>query len=151
MDARPPLQNSRPLQTNDVDHLIRSYGGSTLELEMERPKMKYGKRSQPFAQHLEELTRNNGSFRAEITFYRDCYQGSEKLMHEVTTITQDLLDQCIIGLLDNAAFGEIRGLVGTLYQSAENYRRLRQKALSDFVLLYKQNKFNLHIESENVV
>ena len=151
MDARPRLLHPRPLQTNDVDHLIRTYGGSTLALEMEEHQMKHTKCSRSIAQHLEDLTRKNGALRAEIAFYRECYQGSEKLMHGVTTITQDLLDQCIIGLLDNAAFGEIRELVGMLYQSAEEYRRLRQRALSQFICLYKQHRFNLHIESENLV
>jgi len=118
---------------------------------MEARAMTEGKRPQSNAQNIAFLARKNGALRAEVDFYRTCFQSSEKLMYEVTSVTQDLLDQCIIGLLDNAAFGEIRELVEMLHKSAENYRRQRQKALSQYVSLYKQDRFALYIESGTFV
>lgn len=42
-------------------------------------------------------------------------------MHNITSITQNLLNKYIIELLDNATLKEIRELVKALYRSAKDY------------------------------
>src|SRR5262245_58914740 len=100
----------RPLEINEIDHIIRCYGGRTIALEMEPGHMRKSKQSEPPVQHIDYLNHRNGELRLEATFYRECFKNAEQFKAKVAMLSQDLLHECIIRLLDDTAFEEIRNI-----------------------------------------
>lgn len=134
------MQNTprpRPLEVNDIDHTIRCHGGRTVATDMEPSRMFHSKRSEDIVQYIDFLNRRNGELRLEVTFYRDCYSYSEKFKETIAKISQDLLHECIIGLLDDTAFDEIRTISRSIIEAVEKLRGEQKKAFDTFVAPYR--------------
>lgn len=127
----------RPLEVNEIDHLLRCYGGSTVALEMEPTKMQQSKRPENIQRYLDTLSRDNGQLRLELAFYRDCFKHSERFKDTVSILSQDLFHECIIGLLDDAAIDDIKVLSEELHSAVEILRANQSKALSAFIAPYE--------------
>lgn len=127
----------RPLEANEIDHIIRCYGGQTIAIEMEPQCMQKSKQSRDAVQYIDFLNRRNGELRLELTFYRECYRHTEKFKQKITNISQDLLHACIIGLLDEMAFGEILGLSQAFVDAVDQLRDDQGEAFDTFVAPYK--------------
>ena len=137
MDLSQPSPRGRPLEVNEIDHALRRYGGSTVALEMEPMQMEHSKRRENIQQYLDSLSRKNGQLRLEITFYRECFKQAERFKDQVYGLSQNLLHECIIGLLDDAAFDEIRDISNSLHEALEVFRKKQKKAYRAFVAPYK--------------
>ncbi|KAL6152700.1 hypothetical protein ACJBU6_07886 [Exserohilum turcicum] len=110
----------RPLEANEIDHIIRCYGGQTIAIEMEPQCMQKSKQSRDAVQYIDFLNRRN-----------------EKFKQKITNISQDLLHACIIGLLDEMAFGEILGLSQAFVDAVDQLRDDQGEAFDAFVAPYK--------------
>jgi hypothetical protein len=130
----------RPLETNTIDHIVRCYGGQTIAIEMEPQYMQKSKQSRDLVHYIDFLNRRNGELRIELTFYRECYQHAEKFKGKIAETSQDLLHACIIGLLDEMAFDEIRDLSKALVDAVDQLRLDQEKAFNDFIAPYKASK-----------
>jgi hypothetical protein len=137
MDHPQPSPRRRPLEVNEIDHALRHYGGSTIALEMEPTHMEHSKRREDTQQYLDSLSRQNGQLRLEITFYRECFKHAERFKDQVYGLSQNLLHECIIGLLDDAAFDEIRNISNSLHDASELFRKKQKKAFKAFVVPYR--------------
>ncbi|KAF2818097.1 hypothetical protein CC86DRAFT_399403 [Ophiobolus disseminans] len=130
----------RPLEVNNIDHIIRCYGGRTIANDMEPNRMQHSKRSEDLTQYIDFLCRRNGELRLETTFYRKCFENAEKFKEKVVEISQDLLHQCIIGLLDDAAFDEIRDMSKSIVDAVEEFQNDQELAVDAFVAPYKGSR-----------
>jgi hypothetical protein len=133
----PPV---RPLEVNEVDHLVRCYGGRTIATDMEPSRMQHSKRNEDITQYIDFLNRRNGELRLEVTFYRECFKYAEKFKENVVEISQDLLHQCIIGLLDDTALDEIRNVSKLLVDAVEELHRDKKNAFDVFIAPYKGSR-----------
>jgi hypothetical protein len=134
------LPRGRPLETNSIDHIVRCYGGQTIAIEMEPQHMQKSKQSRDVVHYINFLNRRNGELRLELTFYRECYRHAEKFKEKIAEISQDLLHACIIGLLDEMAFDEIRDLSKAVVDAVDQLRHDQEKAFDDFIAPYKALK-----------
>jgi hypothetical protein len=134
------LPRGRPLETNSIDHIVRCYGGQTIAIEMEPRYMQNSKQPRDVVHYIDFLNRRNGELRLELTFYRECYRHAEKFKDEIAEVSQDLLHACIIGLLDEAAFGEIRDLSKAVVDAVDQLCHDQEKAFDDFIAPYKASK-----------
>jgi hypothetical protein len=134
------LPRGRPLETNSIDHIVRCYGGQTIAIEMEPWRMQKSKQSRDVVHYVNFLNRRNGELRLELTFYRECYRHAEKFKEKIAEISQDLLHACIIGLLDEMAFDEIRDLSKAVVDAVDQLRHDQDKAFDDFIAPYKASK-----------
>lgn len=133
--TKPP--RARPLETNPIDHIIRCYGGRTIALDMEPNYMDHAKRHEDLIQHINSLHKENGELRLEITFYRDCFQHAERFKDRIKSLSQDLLHECIIGLLDTTSFEEIRVISKHFLAAVDELRGSQKKAFDAFIAPYK--------------
>jgi hypothetical protein len=131
------LPHPRPFEVNNIDHAIRCYGGRTIATDMEPDRMQHSKRSEDITQYIDFLNRRNGELRLEATFYRKCYQNAEKFRDNIAKISQDLLHECIIGLLDDTAFDEIRAISKSIVDAVEESHRDEKNAFDAFVAPYR--------------
>lgn len=127
----------RPFETNSIDHIVRCYGGQTIAVEMEPQHMQKSKQSRDIFHYIDHLNRRNGELRLELTFYRECFRHAEKFKGKIAETSQDLLHACIIGLLDEMAFDEIRDLSKAVVDAIEQYRHDQEKAFDDFIAPYR--------------
>lgn len=95
--------------------------------------MQHSKRSEDMTQYIDFLNRRNGELRLEVTFYRPCFQNSERFRESIAELSQDLLHECIIGLLDDTAFEEVRAISKSLVKAVENLDTLNTEAFEAFV------------------
>jgi len=102
--------------------------------------MQKSKQSGDMAQYIDFLNRKNGELRLELTFYRECHQHAEKFRDKIGTISQDLLHACIVGLLDEAAFDEIRDLSKAIVDAVDELGRDQEDAFDAFIASYKAPK-----------
>ena len=105
---QPP--RGRPLEANDIDHIVRCYGGQTIAIEMEPHHMQKSKQSRDVTHYIDFLNRRNGELRWELTYYRESYRHTEKFKEKIAEISQDLLHACIVGLLKEKPFEKIQDL-----------------------------------------
>jgi hypothetical protein len=138
--AMKDLPRGRPLETNSIDHIVRCYGGQTIAIEMEPRYMHKSKQSRDVVHYMDFLNRRNGELRLELTFYRECYRHAEKFKEKIAGISQDLLHACIIGLLDEIAFDEIRDLSKAVVDAVDQLGHDQEKAFDDFIAPYKALK-----------
>jgi hypothetical protein len=134
------LPRGRPLEINNIDHIVRCYGGQTIAMEMEPRHMQKSKQSRDVVHYIDFLNRRNGELRLELTFYRECYRHAEKFKEKIAGISQDLLHECIIGLLDDLAFDEIRDLSKAVVDAVDQLCHDQEKAFDDFIAPYKASK-----------
>lgn len=137
--TKPP--RARPLEINPIDHIIRCYGGRTIALDMEPNYMNHAKRHKDWI-----LSQKNGEMRLEITFYRECFQHTEKFKDKITSLSQDLLHECIIGLLDTTSFEEIRILSKRFLAAVDELCESQKKALDAFIATYRSAHITPHPE-----
>lgn len=130
----------RPLEANNIDHIIRCYGGRTIAIDMEPHHMQKSKQPKDMIQYIDFLNRRNGELRLELTFYRECYQHAEKFKEKITGISQDLLQACIIGVLDGIDFGEIRDHSNAVSDAVDQYSYAQEQAFDAFIAPYKASK-----------
>jgi hypothetical protein len=102
--------------------------------------MKHSKRSEDITQYIDFLNRRNGELRLEATFYRECFQHTEKFKEKIVKISQDLLHECIIGLLDDTAFDEIRNISKAIVDAVEELRRDEKQAIDAFIAPYRGSR-----------
>jgi hypothetical protein len=133
----PNLPQSRPLEVNDIDHTIRCYGGRTIATDMEPIRMQHSKRPEDLTQYIDFLNRRNGELRLEATFYRECFTSTKKFEAKIVKISQDLLHECIIGLLDDTALDEIRNISKSIVDALEELSREEKEAFDAFIAPYK--------------
>ena len=76
----------------------------------------------------------------ELTFYRECYRHAEKFKDKVGTISQDLLHACIVGLLDETAFDEVRDLSKAVVDAVDQLRHDQEEAFDAFIAPYRAAK-----------
>lgn len=140
----------RPIEVNEIDHIIRCYGGQTIAIEMEPRCMQKSKQSRDVVQYIDFLNRRNGELRLELTFYRKCYRHAEKFKQKITDISQDLLCACIVGLLDEMAFNEILGLSQAVVNAIDQLRDDQGEAFDAFVAPYKalNNSKNTNVSKD---
>jgi hypothetical protein len=134
------LPRGRPLETNSIDHIVRCYGGRTIAIEMEPRHMQQSKQSRGVVRYIDFLNRRNGELRLELAFYRECYQHAENFKGKISETSQDLLHACIIGLLDEMAFDEIRDLSKALVDAVDQLRHNQEKAFDEFIAPFKASK-----------
>jgi hypothetical protein len=134
------LPHPRPFEVNDIDHAIRCYGGRTIATDMEPSRMQHSKRSEDITQYIDFLNRRNGELRLEATFYRECFKHATKFKGKVIHISQDLLHEYIISLLDDSALDEIREISKLLVDAVEEFSRDEKNALDEFIAPYKGSK-----------
>ncbi|EUC27562.1 hypothetical protein COCCADRAFT_9876 [Bipolaris zeicola 26-R-13] len=134
------VPRGRPLEANNVDHIVRCYGGQTIAIEMEPHHMQKSKQPRDLVQYIDFLNRRNGELRLELTFYRECYRHAEKFKEKITGISQDLLQACIIGVLDGIDFGEIRDLSNAISDSVDQFDYDHEQAFDAFIAPYKASK-----------
>jgi hypothetical protein len=134
-----PAMNDLP-RGRPLDHIVRCYGGQTIAMEMEPRHMKKSKQSRDVVHYIDFLNRRNGELRLELTFYRECYRHAEKFKEKIAGISQDLLHECIIGLLDDLAFDEIRELSKAVVDAVDQLCHDQEKAFDDFIAPYKALK-----------
>jgi hypothetical protein len=134
------LPRGRPLEANAIDHIVRCHGGQTIAIEMEPRHMQKSKQSRDVVQYIDFLNRKNGELRLELTFYRECYRHAEKFREKIGIVSQDLLHACIVGLLDEAAFDEIRDLSKTVVEAVDQLRHDQEEAFDAFIAPYKALK-----------
>jgi regulator of replication initiation timing len=119
-----------------------------MALEMDPQYMHASKRLQSIHQHVEHLSRKNGQLRLEVAFYRECFQHAERFKDTVTQLSQDLLHECIIGLLNSApledvqinsgsALDEIKNISRSLSNAVDDLQRKQNEALGTFVAPYR--------------
>jgi hypothetical protein len=113
------LSRGRPIEINNIDHIVRCYGGQTIAIEMEPQHMQKSKQSRDVVQYIDFLNQKNGELRLELTFYQECFRHAEKFKERITGISQDLLHECIIGLIDNVAFDEILTLSDVVVEAVD--------------------------------
>ncbi|OAL56164.1 hypothetical protein IQ07DRAFT_608278 [Pyrenochaeta sp. DS3sAY3a] len=130
------LKSRRPLEINSIDHIIRCYGGRTVASEMDPGYMQHSKRPEDLAQYISYLNRRNGELRLEITFYRQCFEHSQALREKLSSLSQDLLHECIIGMLDDAAFEDIKNISKSISLALDNFAEDQQKAFDAFIAPY---------------
>jgi hypothetical protein len=140
----PAMKNSprgRPLEINKLDHIVKCHGGQTIAIEMEPQHMRNSKQSRDVDQYIDFLTRKNGDLRLELTFYRECFGHAERFKEKIAEISQDLLNKCIIGLLDEeVAFDEIRDLSTVVVDAVDQLCHDQEKAFDAFIAPYKAFK-----------
>jgi hypothetical protein len=134
------LPRGRPLDINNIDHIVRCYGGQTIAIEMEPWHMQKSKQSRDVVQYIDFLNRKNGELRLELTFYRECFRHAEKFKDNIAGISQDLLHECIIGLLDDVAFDGIRDLSTMVVDAVDQLCHDQEKAFHAFIAPYKASK-----------
>jgi hypothetical protein len=135
---QPP--RARPLEANAIDHMVRCYGGQTIAIEMEPRYMQKSKQPRDVVQYIDFLNRRNGELRLELTFYRECYRHAEKFKDKIGTISQDLLHACIVGLLDETAFDEVRDLSKAVVDAVDQLRHDQEEAFDAFIAPYRAAK-----------
>ncbi|KAF1967666.1 hypothetical protein BU23DRAFT_583702 [Bimuria novae-zelandiae CBS 107.79] len=133
--SKPP--RARPLEINPIDHIIRCYGGRTIALDMEPNHMGHAKRHEDWIQYINFLNQKNGDLRLEITFYRECFQHAEKFKDKINSLSQDLLHECIIGLLDTTSLEEIRVISKRFLEAVDELRGSQKKAFDEFIAPYR--------------
>jgi hypothetical protein len=138
--AMKKLPRGRPLEINPIDHIIRCYGGQTMAIGMEPRHMQKSKQSGDVVHYIDFLNRRNGELRLELTFYRECYRHAEKFKEKIAETSQDLLHTCIIGLLDEMDFDEIRNLSKAVVDAVDQFRHDQEKAFDDYIAPYKASK-----------
>jgi hypothetical protein len=138
------LPHPRPIEVNDIDHAIRCYGGRTIATDMEPSRMHHSKRSEDITQYIDFLNRRNGELRLEATFYRECFQHAEKFKGTIVNLSQDLLHECIIGLLDDTALDEVRVIAKSLVDAVDDFRHDEKDAYDAFIAPYKGSKIVLN-------
>jgi hypothetical protein len=106
--------------------------------------MQKSKQSRDVVQYIDFLNRRNGELRLELTFYRECYQHAEKFKQKISGISQDLLHACIVGLLDDMAFDEIRYLSETVVDAVDQLCDDQERAFDAFVAPYKASTSHKH-------
>ncbi|EUC40385.1 hypothetical protein COCMIDRAFT_108985 [Bipolaris oryzae ATCC 44560] len=134
------VPRGRPLEANNFDHIVRCYGGQTIAIEMEPHHMQKSKQPRDLIQYIDFLNRRNGELRLELTFYRECHRHAEKFKEKIEGISQDLLQACIIGLLDGIDFGEIRDLSNTASDAIDQFSHDQEQAFNAFIAPYKASK-----------
>jgi hypothetical protein len=102
--------------------------------------MKHSKQLEDITSYIDFLNRRNGELRLEATFYRQCFEHAEKLKERIVETSQDLLHACIIGLVDNTAFDDIRNISQLLVNAVEEFRSDKKDAFNAFVAPYKGSK-----------
>lgn len=142
MEGRKPLRIN-PLEVNDIDHAVRFCGRRTLALEMDPLYLEQFK--QDSLKDIEYLTRRLGDLRLEAVFYRECFQHSQMFKDAVSSLAQELLHQCIIGLLRSASFqatesdtfiNDIKTISGTLLSAVEKLQEQQSASLSSFLIAF---------------
>jgi hypothetical protein len=111
---------------------------------MEPGRMQHSKRFEDITQYIDFLNRRNGELRLEATFYRECFQHAEKFKEKIVRTSQDLLHECIIGLLDDTALDEIRNISKSLVDAVEEFRSNKKDAFDSFVAPYKGSRIVSH-------
>ncbi|EMD96361.1 hypothetical protein COCC4DRAFT_154433 [Bipolaris maydis ATCC 48331] len=134
------LSRGRPLEVNNIDHIIRCCGGMTIAIEMEPHYMQKSKQPKDMVQYIDFLNRRNGELRFELTFYRECYRHAEKFKEKIDRISQDLLQACILGLLDGIAFDEIRDLSNAVSDAVDQFSHDQEQAFEAFIAPYRASK-----------
>jgi hypothetical protein len=142
--TKPP--RARPLEINTIDHIIRCYGGRTIALDMDPNYMDHGKRREDSIHYINFLNKKNGELRLEITFYRECFQHAEKFKDKINSLSQDLLHECIIGLLDKTSFEEIRILSKHFLAAVDELCENHRKAFDAFIAPYRSAQRTPHPE-----
>lgn len=104
---------------------------------MEPRHMQQSKQSRDVVRYIDFLNRRNGELRLELAFYRECYRYAEKFKGKISETSQDLLHACIIGLLDEMAFDEIRDLSKAIVDAVDQYRHDQEKAFDDYIAPYR--------------
>lgn len=134
------LPRGRPLEANTIDHIVRCYGGRTIAIDMEPHYMQKSKHSGNVVDYIDFLNRRNGELRLELTYYRESYRHAEKFKEKIAEISQDLLHACIVGLLDEMAFDEIRDLSKAVVDAVDQLRHDQKDAFDAFIAPYKAVK-----------
>ena len=138
--AKRQLPRGMPLEANNIDHIVRCYGGRTIAIDMEPHYMQKSKQPGDVVDYIDFLNRRNGELRLELTYYRESYRHTEKFKEKISEISQDLLHACIVGLLDEKAFDEIRDLSKAIVDAMDHLHYDQEKAFNDFIAPYKAIK-----------
>ena len=85
--AMKKLPRGRPLEINNIDHIVRCYGGQTIAIEMEPHHMQKSKQSRDVVQCIDFLNRKNGELRLELTFYWESFRYAEKFKERIAGIS----------------------------------------------------------------
>jgi hypothetical protein len=107
---------------------------------MEPHYMQKSKQSGDVVDYIDFLNRRNGELRLELTYYRESYRHTEKFKEKISEISQDLLHACIVGLLDEKAFDEIRDLSKSIVDAMDHLHYDQEKGFNDFITPYKAIK-----------
>ena len=67
----------------------------------------------------------------------ECFRHAEKFKGKIAETSQDLLHACIIGLLNEMAFDEVRDLSKAVVDAVDQYRHDQGKAFDDYIAPYK--------------
>jgi hypothetical protein len=127
----------RPLEINDIDHAIRCHGGRTVATDMEPGRMAHSKRSENFTQYLDFLNRRIGELRLELAFYRAYYEHGKHFEHTIDKISQDLLHETIISILDDSDWSQVREIARAIVVAIDEFAEKQKEALDSYIAPYK--------------
>jgi hypothetical protein len=133
----PPRQ--APLEVNEIDELIRRYGGSTLALGTSLAEIQQSKQKMDSKSYIHYLSQNNGRLAAEVAFYRQCYTDSKVFEENISYLAQELLHECIISLLSHPDTEKMRGISTEINVKLEDVRERQSKALNAFAAKYRDS------------
>ncbi|KAI9727196.1 MAG: hypothetical protein M1834_008504 [Cirrosporium novae-zelandiae] len=83
---------AKPPEVNLLDHLISLRDGSTSALEIANHRLRAAKKHPPSSakQWLEEVTKELGHLRLEVSFYRRCFDLSQQFRDDVYQLAQKI-------------------------------------------------------------
>ncbi|XP_014553187.1 hypothetical protein COCVIDRAFT_108327, partial [Bipolaris victoriae FI3] len=134
------LPRSRPLKANNINHIIRCYSSTTIAIEIEPHYIQKSKQPKDIVHYIDFLNRRNRELRFELTFYREYYQHAEKFKKKINRISQDLLQACILSLLNRIAFNEIRDLSNAVSDAVDQLSHNQEQAFKAFIAPYRSSK-----------
>ncbi|KAJ5025161.1 hypothetical protein J3E73DRAFT_392406 [Bipolaris maydis] len=114
--------------------------GQTIAIEIEPHHIQKSKQPRDLVQYIDFLNRRNGELRLKLTFYQEYYQHAEKFKEKITRISQNLLQACIISVLNGIDFSKIRDLSNAVLDAVDQFDYDHKQAFNAFIAPYKASK-----------
>lgn len=99
--------------------------------------MGHSKRSENFTQYLDFLNRRTGELRLELAFYRAYYEHGKHFEHKIDKISQDLLHESIISILDDSDWTKVREIARAIVVAMDEFSQKQKEALDAYIAPYK--------------
>lgn len=91
-------------------------------------------------ERLEALSRRNGNLQLELSYYRKSTENAMQLREEIVRISNELLNHCIIAMLSETDFNDIKKTSYSIVNLIEEFDAKQRKAYEELVAPFQSRQ-----------